>query len=64
VLAGSPGALVKVKLFWGKESADRQTVMIHALGQSFRKFRCITPPLPIPTMQHLRSSAQATVPST
>ena len=38
VLAGSPGALVKVTLIWGKEAADRQTVMIHALGQSFRKF--------------------------
>ena len=38
VLAGSPGAVVKVTLIWGKEATDRQTVTLHALGQSFRKF--------------------------
>jgi alpha-N-arabinofuranosidase len=37
-LAGSPGAVVKVTLIWGKEAASRQTVMLHALGQSFHKF--------------------------
>jgi len=38
VLAGPPGAVVKVTLIWGKEAASRQTVMLHALGQSFHKF--------------------------
>ncbi len=38
VLAGSPGAVVKVTLIWGKEAVDRQTVMLRALGQSFRSF--------------------------
>ena len=32
VLAGSPGAVVKVTLIWGKEAADRQTVTLAALG--------------------------------
>ena len=38
VLAGSPGAAVKVTLIWGKEAADRQTVTIPALGAGYRKF--------------------------
>ncbi len=38
VLAGTPGAVVKVTLIWGKQASDRQTVTIHAAGQSFRKF--------------------------
>ena len=38
VLAGSPSAVVKVTLIWGKESADRQTVAIGTLGASYRKF--------------------------
>lgn len=38
VLAGSPGAVVKVTLIWGKQAADRQTVTVRALGPSFRKF--------------------------
>ena len=37
VLAGSSGAVVKVTLIWGKEAADRQTVTIHTLGESYRK---------------------------
>ena len=38
VLAGSPGAVVKVTLIWGKEAADRQTVTIGTLGAAYRKF--------------------------
>jgi len=37
-LAGSPGAVVKVTLIWGKESSDRQTVAIGPLSASYRKF--------------------------
>lgn len=38
VLAGSPGAVVKATLIWGKGAADRQTVTIRALGTAYRKF--------------------------
>jgi alpha-N-arabinofuranosidase len=38
VLAGSPGAAVKVTLNWGKEALDRQTVTIRGLGAGYRKF--------------------------
>src|SRR5580698_7933198 len=38
VLAGSPGAVVKVSLIWGKETADRETVIIRGLGAAYRKF--------------------------
>lgn len=38
VLAGSPSAVVKVTLIWGKEAGDRQTVTIPALGSAYRKF--------------------------
>src|ERR1035437_4207705 len=38
VLAGSPGAVVKVTLIWGKEAADRQTVTLAALTSAYRKF--------------------------
>ena len=38
VLAGSPGAVVKVTLTWGKEPTDRQTVTIGSLGAGYRKF--------------------------
>ena len=38
VLAGSPGAVVKVTLAWGKGAADRQTVTIRTLGPAYRKF--------------------------
>jgi alpha-N-arabinofuranosidase len=38
VLAGSPGAVVKVTLIWGKEAGDRQAVTIPALGSAYRKF--------------------------
>lgn len=38
VLAGPPGAVVKVTLIWGKEPADRQTITIRALGAAYRKF--------------------------
>ena len=38
VLAGSPGAVVKVTLIWGKEPTDRQTVTIGSLGAGYRKF--------------------------
>jgi len=37
VLAGSPGAAVKVTLVWGKEAGDRQTVSIPTLGPAYRK---------------------------
>ena len=38
VLAGSPGAVVKVILVWGKEASDRQAVTIRTLGSAYRKF--------------------------
>jgi alpha-N-arabinofuranosidase len=38
VLAGSPGAVVKVTLIWGKEASDRQTVVLRAVGPAYRKF--------------------------
>jgi alpha-N-arabinofuranosidase len=38
VLAGSPGASIKVTLIWGKEPADRQTVTIATIGAAYRKF--------------------------
>ena len=38
VLAGNPGAVVKVTLIWGAEAGDRQTVTIPALGPAYRKF--------------------------
>jgi len=38
LLAGSPGATVKVTLIWGKEAKDRQTVTIRTLGPAYHKF--------------------------
>ena len=38
VLAGSPGAVVKVTLVWGLEAGDRQTVALRDLGSAYRKF--------------------------
>jgi alpha-N-arabinofuranosidase len=38
VLAGSPGAVVKVMLIWGKAAADRQTVTLRTLGAVYRRF--------------------------
>jgi len=38
VLAGSPGAVVKVTLAWGKEASDRQTAVFRAVGPAYRKF--------------------------
>jgi alpha-N-arabinofuranosidase len=38
VLAGSPGAVVKVTLAWGKEASDRQTVVLRTIGPAYRKF--------------------------
>jgi alpha-L-arabinofuranosidase len=38
VLAGSPGTAVKVTLIWGREAADRQTVIIRTPGTAYRKF--------------------------
>ncbi|MGA7156540.1 MAG: alpha-N-arabinofuranosidase [Acidobacteriaceae bacterium] len=38
VLAGSPSAVVKVTLTWGRESVDHQTVIIRTLGPAYRKF--------------------------
>jgi len=38
VLAGSPGAVVKVTLAWGKEASERQAVTIRLLGSAYRKF--------------------------
>jgi alpha-N-arabinofuranosidase len=37
VLSGSPGAVIKVALSWGKEQADRQTLTIRSLGSAWRK---------------------------
>jgi alpha-N-arabinofuranosidase len=39
VLAGSPGALVKVTLIWGKDPSDRQTISLHTIGARYRKFK-------------------------
>jgi alpha-L-arabinofuranosidase len=44
VLAGSPGAVVKVTLIWGKEAADRQTVTIARSAPRTASSRCATPP--------------------
>ncbi len=38
MLAGSPSAVIKVTLIWGKAASDRETVIIHALGAGYRKF--------------------------
>jgi alpha-N-arabinofuranosidase len=38
VLAGSPGAVVKVTLIWGKDPGDRQTINLHTIGAGYRKF--------------------------
>ncbi len=38
VLAGTPGAAVKVSLIWGKEAGERQTVVIPKLGAEYRKY--------------------------
>jgi alpha-N-arabinofuranosidase len=38
VLAGSPGAVVKVALIWGKEPTDRQTINLRTTGTGYRKF--------------------------
>ena len=38
LLAGSPGAVVKVTLIWSKDAADRQTVTIGTLGAEYHKF--------------------------
>lgn len=38
VVAGSPGAVIKVTLICGKEATDRQTVTIRTLGTAYRKF--------------------------
>jgi alpha-N-arabinofuranosidase len=37
VLAGTPGAMVKVTLVWGDAASDRQTVVISKLGPSYAK---------------------------
>jgi alpha-N-arabinofuranosidase len=38
VLAGSPGASVKVSLIWGTGVGERQAVVIRQLGAAYRKF--------------------------
>jgi alpha-N-arabinofuranosidase len=38
IISGSTGAMVKVTLIWGKETTDRQTVIIRKLGTAYRKF--------------------------
>ena len=38
VLAGSPGAVIKVTLNWGKETTDRETVTISGIGAAYRRF--------------------------
>jgi alpha-N-arabinofuranosidase len=38
ILAGSPGAVVKVSRIWGKNAADRKVITIHPLGSTYRKF--------------------------
>lgn len=38
ILSGTPSAVVKVSLVWGKEADDRQTIVLHTLGSAYRKF--------------------------
>jgi alpha-N-arabinofuranosidase len=38
ILAGTPGASVKVTLVWGNAASDRQTVTMGKLGLGYRKF--------------------------
>jgi alpha-N-arabinofuranosidase len=38
VLAGAPGAVVKVTLIWGKEAGEQQTVTIPKISTTYRKF--------------------------
>lgn len=38
IVAGSPGAAVKVSLVWGKDAGDRQTIAIPTLISAYRKF--------------------------
>jgi alpha-N-arabinofuranosidase len=38
VLAGSPGTVVKVTLVWGKDASERESVTIHGMGSTYRKF--------------------------
>ncbi|MGO9095883.1 MAG: alpha-N-arabinofuranosidase [Bryobacteraceae bacterium] len=38
VLAGTPGATVKVTLAWGDRAGDRQTVVIDKAGAAYQKF--------------------------
>jgi alpha-N-arabinofuranosidase len=38
ILASSPGAVVKVALIWGKETADRQVISIRQLGSAYWRF--------------------------
>ena len=38
VLAGTPGATVKVTLAWGDAPADRQTVIVDKIATAYRKF--------------------------
>jgi alpha-L-arabinofuranosidase len=37
ILSGSPRAVIKVTLIWGKEVADRQTVTTHIFGSAYSK---------------------------
>jgi alpha-N-arabinofuranosidase len=38
ILVGTPSAVVKVALIWGREAADRQVITIRHLGSAYRKF--------------------------
>ena len=38
ILAGSPEAVVKIALIWGKGAADRQVITIRQIGTAYRKF--------------------------
>jgi alpha-N-arabinofuranosidase len=38
ILAGTPGATVKVTLVWGNAASDRQTVVVGKLALGYRKF--------------------------
>ena len=38
VLAGSPGATVKVTLVWGTATSDRQMLTLRGLGSAYRRF--------------------------
>src|SRR5664279_4971842 len=38
ILAGTPGASVKVTLMWGDAASERQTVAINRLGTDYNKF--------------------------